>query len=120
MKKGKIKNISAWILQVLLGLEFIVAGLSKFSTPIWPKRFTEWGYPDSFYIVIAVAEAAGGILIFIPKLAHKSALAMMTIMLGATITHMVHGEWKSITVTLIIFGLLGLLYFLRKETHPFK
>ena len=116
MKKRKIKNVLTWILQVLLSLEFIVAGLGKFVSPTWPRQFTEWGYPDNFYLLIGGIEIIGGILMFIPKIAAKSALAMIVIMIGATFTHILNDELKSITVTLIISGLLGLLYYLRKET----
>ncbi|MEO9482134.1 MAG: DoxX family protein [Ekhidna sp.] len=115
----KFKRIVTWILQVLMGLEFLIAGQAKFTaTEVWAKQFSNWGFPDHFYLLIGALEVVGGILIFIPKFAAKAALGLGAIMLGATITHAVHGEWDRIIFTLIIAGILGGVYMLRKEDKP--
>lgn len=114
--KTKFKVILTWFLQILMGLEFLIAGQAKFTQPgVWSKQFANWGYPDNFYLVIGALEVIGGILIFFPKFAAKAAIGMGVIMIGATITHAVHGQWKSIIVTMIITGILAGVYALRKE-----
>ena len=114
--KSKIKKIFKWFLQIIIGLEFIIAGQSKFTrSEVWAREFKEWGYPDNFYLIIGGLELVGAILIFFPKFASKAALGLGIIMLGATVTHAVHQEWSRVLVTVIITGLLTLLYFLRKD-----
>ena len=71
MKKSKVRNIVAWVIQVLMGLEFIIAGQAKFTrTDWWSRKFDEWGYPDNFYFVIGGVEILGAILIFFPSSAN--------------------------------------------------
>ncbi|MEP1096511.1 MAG: DoxX family protein [Cyclobacteriaceae bacterium] len=116
MKKGKARNIFTWVLQVLLGLEFLLAGQAKFTQQdVWAKSFANWGFLDSFYLVIGGLEVLGAILVFIPKFASKAAFGLGIIMVGAAITHAVHGEWSRIIVTLIIAGLCGGVFYLRKN-----
>ena len=116
MKKEKIKNILVWILQIIMGLEFILAGQAKFTRPdAWAKNFAEWGFPDNFYLLIGALELIGAIFILIPKFASKAAIGLGAIMIGATLTHVVHQEWDRVLVTSIITGLLMLAYLLRKN-----
>lgn len=113
-KKAKIKNIGAWILQVLLGLEFILAGQAKFTSgEIWNNSFDKWGYPDGFAQVIGVLELLLAIVLFIPKLASYGAAVLAVIMLSAGITHFTNGE--NGIGPLVIMGLLVWLGYLRKE-----
>ena len=117
MKKGKARNIFAWVLQVLLGLEFILAGQAKFTGPdSWSKSFADWGFPDNFFYVIGGLELLGAILVFIPKFASKAALGLGIIMIGAAITHAIHAEWSRIVVTLIIAAICGGVFYLRKNS----
>lgn len=112
----KFKRILSWILQVLMGLEFLIAGQAKFTaSDVWSQQFSNWGFPDNFYLLIGALEFIGAILIFIPKFASKAALGLGIIMLGATGTHMIHGEWNRIVFTLIIAGILGAVYMFRKK-----
>ncbi|MEP1035135.1 DoxX family protein [Ekhidna sp.] len=114
--KNKFKRILTWTLQVLMGLEFLIAGQAKFTAAqAWFQKFNDWGFPDHFYQIIGGLEIIGAILIFIPKFASKAALGLGAIMLGATITHAVHGEWNRIIFTLIIAGILGAVFLLRKN-----
>ena len=101
-----------------MGLGFISAGRGKFTSvgsEVWAREFKEWGYPDNFYLIIGGLELVGAILIFFPKFASKAALGLGIIMLGASVTHAVHQEWDRALVTIVITGLLALVYFLRKD-----
>lgn len=113
-KGSKVKNIGAWVLQVLLGLEFLLAGQAKFTaSELWASNFEKWGYPDNLSYVIGALEVLGGVLLFIPKLASHAASMLAVIMLIAGITHFANGE-NGIT-PFIIMLLLALLWYLRKE-----
>ncbi|MEO1054151.1 MAG: DoxX family protein [Bacteroidota bacterium] len=113
--KNKLKKIGIWFLQIIMGIQFILAGQAKFTRPeAWEKQFRNWGYPDHFYMVIGALEVIGAVLLFFPKLASKAALGLGVIMLGATVTHIAHAQWDGVTVTVILTALLGLLYYVRK------
>ncbi|MCB0632639.1 MAG: DoxX family protein [Lewinella sp.] len=113
--KQKLRNIAAWILQVLVGLEFSIAGLAKFTnSKIWAQQFEGWGYPDHFYMLIGGLELILAVLVFFPRYSAKAALGLGVIMLGATLTHAIHQEWNRVWVTVIITGIIALLYYLRK------
>ncbi|MEM7297589.1 MAG: DoxX family protein [Bacteroidota bacterium] len=116
MKKSKAKLITSWILQVLLGLQFILAGQAKFTTSgTWETQFSRWGYPDNFYMVIGALEIIGAILMFIPKFVTKAAIGLGIIMMGATATHLIHREWDGVTVTLIDILVLTTVFLLRRS-----
>lgn len=118
MHMSKGKKVLAWILQVLLGLEFLIAGFAKLSMgEVWQAKFEDWGYPDSFYLVVGVLEMVGGLLIFFPKLASRVAIGLGGIMIAATITHILAQEWKGIVVTLIILVVLTVAYYLRRDSR---
>lgn len=119
MDKRKVKNVFAWILQVVLGLEFILAGQAKFTRmDTWSGMFEAWGYPDHVYLVVGGLELLGAVLVFIPKTVVKGALGLAVIMIGALLTHAFHTEWDRVVVTGILAGLCGLLFWLRKPGKP--
>ena len=89
-----IKTIALWALQILFGGWFVLVGVMKFLDPVWARSFARWGYPDGFYLVIGVLEAVGGIGLLVPRLTTYAALLLMTIMAGAVLTHLMHGEWQ--------------------------
>lgn len=83
-----LKNVTAWILAVLLGLSFLAAG--------WPKilpsesmivRFQNWGYSEGFVVLIGVLEFIGGALVLYPRTALYGGSLLIIIMLGAIYTH---------------------------------
>jgi len=116
MKKGKARKILTWVLQVLVGLEFLLAGQAKFTrADVWAGEFERWGFPNNFYLVIGGLELLGAILVFIPKFASRAALGLGIIMIGAVITHAIHGEGSRIIVTLIIAGLCGGVFYLMRN-----
>lgn len=109
----KVKKVISWVLQVLMGLEFLIAGQAKFTMmEVWEKKFNSWGYPDNFYFLIGALEVTAGVLFFIPKLSGYSAFSMIVVILGAIATHIVHNE--SFTAPIIIMALLIVLFMLRK------
>ena len=100
-------TIGLWALQVLLGALFIMVGTGKFGDPNWERRFARWGYPDGFYMVIGVLEALGGLLLFVPRLTSYAAGMLGIIMIGASLTHFVHGESARVLPPLTFLALLA-------------
>ena len=97
-----------WLFSGLLGLGYLAAGWSKFDS-FWVTKFVGYGYPAWFTYVVGVAEMAGGALLFIPKLAVAGAALLAGIMLGATVTHIIHGEinWSFTLILMAIFVGIG-------------
>jgi len=109
----KIKTIAPWVVQILLAILFVLQAVMKLSSiPGWVDRFSRWGYPENFYLLIGALEGLGAIGLLIPKLSPYSAGMLFVIMVGATITHLTHGE--PAIATIIIGVLLGIIMSLRR------
>ena len=99
-------GIALWLVQILLAVAFVLAGLVKFAEPSWQRNFARWGYPDGFYLVIGVLEAAGGLALLVPRLTSYSAVLLGAIMIGASLTHWVHGEMSRVAPPLMYVAFL--------------
>jgi uncharacterized membrane protein YphA (DoxX/SURF4 family) len=71
---------------------FLLAGGSKFRGPAWQRMFARWGYPDHFYLVIGVIEVIAALALLVPRTAAPAALALIVVMIGAGLTHILHDE----------------------------
>ena len=112
---NRIKSIAIWVLRILLAAIFALQGIVKLtSSPGWVSRFKAWGYPDNFYLLVGAIELAGAVALLIPRLAVFGALTLLGVMIGATITHLVHGESQVIT-TLIVMALLAIIVYVRRS-----
>jgi len=89
----KARNIASWVLQVILGLQMLMAGQAKFTRPeSWSDMFERWGYPANFFYLIGGLEVILAIALFIPRLVTYASLSLVVIMLAATITLVINGE----------------------------
>ncbi len=97
-----------WSLSALLGVGFALAGIGKFSPP-WPRMFADWGFPVWFTYAVGVAELVAGVLLLVPKTAVLGAATLALIMVGATGTHLVHGEsnWSFTLTLVVLFTTIG-------------
>ena len=102
-------RIGLWLCQVALAAMFVYAGAAKFGNPVWARMFARWGYPDHFYLVIGAIEVAAGIGVLVPRIAAFSALILLTVMGGAGMTHLVHGELQRLTQIAVMASLLGIV-----------
>ena len=60
-------------------------------------------------MVVGVLEALGGLMLFVPRLASYAAAMLGIIMIGASLTHFVHGEMHRVAPPLIYFALLAIV-----------
>jgi putative oxidoreductase len=102
-----------WILQILLAALFVLIGIGKFGDPTWARRFAAWGYPHGFHLVIGVLEACGGLLLVWPRLTSYGAALLGVIMIGASLTHVLHGQTARAGVPLGYLLLVALVGGLR-------
>ena len=111
----KSVSFAAWVLQVLISLQFVLSGLGKFfDAESSERRFRSWGYPDDFFYLVGVAELALAILILVPKTCRPAAVGTLVLMIGATITHLRAGDghyWAAVITGIVA----GLVYYLRKR-----
>ena len=111
-----VKLAGTWSLQVLLGVLFVVLGVAKFGDPSWARKFAGWGYPDGFYMVVGVLEIAGGLMVLVPRVASYGALTIATVMVGAALTHLTHGETRRLIGPLIFLALAAAVGWLRRAS----
>jgi putative oxidoreductase len=113
MFMNRFKSICGWSLQLLLASFFVIQGIVKLTgSPAWISRFRAWGYPDRFYFVVGLAELLGAVLLLIPRLAKFGAVILIVVMVGATATHLIHGEPQIIT-TVVLATLLAIVLYMR-------
>lgn len=111
-----LRIVGVWTLQILVGSMFVMVGVMKFVDPTWPRMFARWGYPDGFYMVVGVLEAAGGIALLVPRLTTYAALLLMTVMAGAALTHAVAGETQRLGVPIVYLLVAAALGWLRRRS----
>jgi uncharacterized membrane protein YphA (DoxX/SURF4 family) len=107
MRATRIAGIVAlWLVQGLAAAALFVAGVAKFGNAGWERSFAHWGYPPGFVLVVGAAEALGALCLLVPRLASYAAAFLGVIMVGAAVTHLVHGE--RFTMPLLYLCLLTL------------
>ena len=111
-----LRILGLWVPTVLFGALFVLQGVFKLqSGSPWPAMFEEWGYPAGFHIVVGVVELLGGLLLFVPRFAGYAALTLGTVMIGAFLTHLFHGEIPGIIAT---FLFATVFFFLARARLP--
>jgi uncharacterized membrane protein YphA (DoxX/SURF4 family) len=111
-----MKIVALWTLQLFIGSMFVLVGVMKFVAPNWVRNFSRWGYPDHFYMVVGVLEAVGGVALFVPRLTTYAAVMLMTMMTGAVVTHLLHGERHRVKVPLVYLAVVALTGWLRRKS----
>jgi uncharacterized membrane protein YphA (DoxX/SURF4 family) len=111
-----VRIIALWTLQIFIGLLFVLVGVMKFQDPVWARNFARWGYPDGFYMVVGVLEAAGGAAFLVPRLTTYASLLLVAMMAGALLTHLVYGELHRLPVPLVYLFVTALVGWLRRKS----
>lgn len=108
------KVVSTWVLAVLLGGLFIVAGVLKLvGLDFLKESFIAWEYTLGFMFFIGILELLGGIAILIPRLSSWGAILIAIVMLGAAYTHMKFGEQLTMLPVLVMACSIFLAYLRR-------
>lgn len=83
-----VRNIVAWVLQILLAIVFIKSGFGKLSDVAGTsKMFGSLGLPPFMAYVIGGAELLGGIGLLLPQTVRPAAIGLILVMLGALFMH---------------------------------
>jgi putative oxidoreductase len=110
----KKREITVWIVAMVLAVVFILTGLSKVTGPSsdgWDKRFQNWGYPAGAAFVVGLIEIAAGLALPLPNTRRAAAAVLIVIMVGAVFTHVIHAEYARVIPPIILGTLAQFLAF---------
>ncbi|MEM1219762.1 MAG: DoxX family protein [Bacteroidota bacterium] len=125
---NKTWNIILWVLQILLGGLFLMAGFFKTVTPIselavdmpWVNDVGEW-----LVRTPAIAEVLGGLGLILPsalriqpKLTVWAAYGLLGVMIAAAGFHMSRGEYEAIGTNFLLGGLAYTIAWGRNNKAP--
>ena len=113
--KNTVQNIAIWILAILM----VIFGLNKFFgfIPVEPpadataQNFMGAMFTSYLYVIVALAEVAGGIMLLIPKTRFMGWLLLLPIIFNIVVFHIAHdfignGIWLLPTVLYILTSYL--------------
>jgi uncharacterized membrane protein YphA (DoxX/SURF4 family) len=124
-------NAVAWVLQVVLGLVFLLHGIVYAISPEplvrgmrerggWPPTI-----PDAFRRFIGVAELAAVVGLIVPGLVHTAtwltplaALGLVIVMVGAAVYHWRRSEVPMVVVAIVLLALVVVTGYLRWQVVP--
>ena len=123
--KPKTIKILMWVLIALMTVQFMAAGLGKF-TGAWTDKFLDWGYSISFMYLIGTVEILCVVGLYISTLMNVSVRKwavglLISIIIGAAVTHLMHAEYSRLIHNTIVIGMLcGVLYLNDRlaKVHP--
>jgi len=113
----KTQKITYYVLLTLLSLGFIAAGIPKLmADPQAVAGFAMAHLPLWFLYFIGVAEIAGAIGLWIPKLFRYAAYGLWIILAGAVVTTIAFTTTPGMAVMPVVYGIiLGIIFWLHKK-----
>lgn len=107
-------TIFAWVLQGLLGLMFIMAGLGKITgSKMHIEGFIKWGLPQWFRVVTGVIELGAAVLLIVGfwyvTAALIGAAILVAVGIGGVITHIRIKDSMKDTAMILVLGILALI-----------
>lgn len=109
---GRGLNITVWGAQVLLAALFVgVAAPKLLGDPAAVEGFRSIGFGEWFRYLTGACELAGAIGLLIPRLSGLAALAMVGLMVCATLTNLflLPGMAPVAVLTVLLGGVFGLI-----------
>lgn len=123
-------NVILWVIQILLAILFVVAGVPKLIMPasmLKPPSPEAIEFPVLFLRFIGVCEVLGGLGLVLPavfkrgqSLVPLAAVGLLIIMLGATVTTAMSGLGLMALIPLVIALLLAFVAYGRSRLLPHK
>lgn len=122
-------NRLTWVLQVLLGIYFVVTGVMHFVVPAGLPDPMSWMYdlPTTLHWIAGIAEIAGGLGLVLPaatriapRLTPLAASGLVIVMLSAAAWHATRDEFPSIVGNIIVAVLLVVIAWVRTRVHPIE
>ena len=121
---GRKLNVLLWVLQVLLALLFMFAGVMKFVMPV-EEMTKQIALPGWFLHFIGASEILGAIALILPGilrlrtgLTALAAAALVIIMIGATAVNLKIGQRGAALITVVVGLLLAFVAYNRRRMAP--
>ena len=121
-------NIALWIVQILLAIVFLIAGIMKVTKTKeemaekmrWVEDFSQQairtiGVLEILGAVGLILPAVTGIL---PILTPLAAVCLVLTMIGAIIAHVRHGEYSDIVINLVLLAMAAFVVYGRFIAAP--
>jgi uncharacterized membrane protein YphA (DoxX/SURF4 family) len=116
---SRVRRVTAWVVGGMLAVLYLFAGGTKLAgMPMHVEHFAQWGYPDWFRLFVGMWEVIFGLLLLVPRAASYAAGALALAMVGAIYTELFRGVPAQAVVPLVLFGVLMMLLWLRRERPP--
>jgi uncharacterized membrane protein len=122
-------NRLTWVLQVLLGIYFVVTGVMHLVVPAGLPDPMSWMYDLSttLHWIAGIAEIAGGLGLVLPaatriapRLTPLAASGLVIVMLSAAAWHATRDEFQSIVGNIVVAVLLVVIAWVRTRVHPIE
>jgi uncharacterized membrane protein YphA (DoxX/SURF4 family) len=121
-------DIAIWVLQILLALTFLAAGMTKLSQPR-QKLATSMGWVEDFsdpgVRAIGALEVLGALGLLVPALTGVAtvlvpiaAVGLAVLMVGAAATHRRRGELPMIGINAVLLLLAVVVAWARFASYP--
>ncbi len=110
--------IVVWILQIGLGMVYVMAGLGKLTgNAAFVTLFRAIGVGEWLRYAIGAVEISCGLLLFTPALSGLAALALIPVMFGAIYTTVIVPTQPTAPAVLCCGGLIALAWLRRVDTR---
>ncbi|WP_248928558.1 DoxX family protein [Paenibacillus hamazuiensis] len=108
----KSLKIGLMVLKLLVSANFIMVGsLKVIGAEDAVSMFLHYGFPAWFCVAVGLGEVAGGIGLWFGKTAKFALGALMTIMSGALVTHILFKEYTGALIVCVYLLLLIIIAF---------
>ncbi len=120
-------NLLLWVLQVVIGLFFVITGVQHFVMPEGLPSLLEWMYDlsDPIHYVAGTAEILGGLGLILPgltriqtRLTPLAAGGLALVMLSAAVWHIGRGEVRNVVTNLVVAAAMGFIAYGRTKLAP--
>lgn len=109
------KRIGVWLATGLVVVIFLVEGGSKLAgADLQIENFQRWGYPLWLMYTIGTIEILGALALLWPRTAPYAAVALLPLMGGAIVTHLVNGEYPIVALPIVTGVLLAIVGWARR------
>lgn len=115
---SKLLSIGKWCVIIVMCFIFLFSGFFKLNgDPDTILAFQKYGFPYWFQVLIGAGELVGGLGLLFQKYFRFAAYSLAVIMIGATFTHLLHGETSIAAIPCVLFVTLLILSLkkIRKE-----
>lgn len=122
-------NLFLWILQILLGLFFLLTGVIHFVLPPGLPAAMSWMYDlaPALHYFSGTAEILGGLGLILPsafrikpKLTPLAAAGLALVMVGAAVWHFPRGEMLNTGMNVVVIVLTGFVAYGRWRLNPIE